>query len=190
MKKILKKLFISLVLMLSLFSGAFYLYSLKYPVTAKIQEVNIYSYSDNEKFGEHVINCIQCTVDQYQYFNTDEIISLDPNDYIQVIYYCRIKNNSFSDLNSIYGIVSDLPKDEKCYMYSPKLDPKFMFGLSRNTVQCNVIICTKGLSKNDIIQKIKSVSVDLIFLQDNESERIAVKGIDTLKASDIQYKDW
>ena len=75
-------------------------------------------------------------------------------------------------------------------MYSPKLNPRFIGGLSQCTVQCNVIICTKGLSKDDIIQKIKSVSVDLTFMQDNESKRIAVKGINALKSSDIYYQDW
>ena len=178
-----------LVLILSLFIGAFYLYSLKYPITANIQEVCIYSYSD-EKYGDIVISNIEYKSEQNQYYNTDEIISLDPNDYIQVIYYCKIKNNRFSDISSLYGIVSDLPKGEKCYMYSPKLDPRYMGGIAQCTVQCNVIICTKGLIKDEIIQKIKSVSVDLIFRQDNESKRIAVKGIDTLKSSDIQYQDW
>ena len=117
MKKILKKLSLALVLILSLFIGAFYLYSLKYPITANIQEVCIYSYSD-EKYGDIVISNIEYKSEQNQYYNTDEIISLDPNDYIQVIYYCKIKNNRFSDISSLYGIVSDLPKGEKCYMYS------------------------------------------------------------------------
>lgn len=174
------------------------LFSCISPVTCRVKDIRVYGYTYDDYSGrkfDFILKEIKegntQSASQLQYFCTaDDIETENIEDYIMIYYDCKINSHSFSTISSAQVLVNDLPEDKKGFIRAEVDDPVFIYSSGSDNSFCLITMCTKNLSKEAIEKKILSVDLELIFNIKGTSKKIQVKGIDTLKASDIQYKDW
>ena len=119
----------------------------------------------------------------------DHIPSENASDYIWVIYSCNFKINSLLGANEIRSIVEFVPENDTSYVLS--IPPDFLrenAGFKGITIYCDVFICIKGLSEEDIEEKIRAIDISIIYKENNEPKKIKVEGIESLESKDIEYE--
>ena len=182
-KKSIKILAICSILVISVIC---FLYSLKYPVTCKISGIVISTFSDNDKNDESYVK--DSLKDGQLFYNTDEVLSDNISDYVHIIYFCKFKNNCFSLINSIYCIVNSVPENDSSFISAHRHGFPSQTALFMSTkVRCHVLMNRKGLTDEELYEKIKSVELDVIYKHKGEAGEVEVKGIDSLDFDDIVW---
>lgn len=178
---------ICLLCLLLLMAVVYFIYSLKYPVTAKIQEVSISTFSANNADDVRYVN----TYLEYEqiFYDTDTVLSDNVNDYVHIIYTCRVKSNCFSPITLIYCLVNKVPENDNAYITAHKQDFPMQTAMYMPTnTGCHVLMNRRGLTDEELYEKIKSVKLDVIYKHKGEAGEVEVKGIDSLDFDDIVWR--
>ena len=165
----------------------YFIYSLKYPVTAKIQEVSISTFSANNADDVRYVN----TYLEYEqiFYDTDTVLSDNVNDYVHIIYTCRVKSNCFSPITLIYCLVNKVPENDNAYITAHKQDFPMQTAMYMPTnTGCHVLMNRRGLTDEELYEKIKSVKLDVIYKHKGEAGEVEVKGIDSFDFDDIVWR--
>ncbi len=189
MKKIrLKHIAVILISVCFLIITSVFIYSKIKPAEAKIDHVFVSSM--DERFLNNYLKQAKNNIDNLQVFcDMDHIPSENASDYIWVIYSCNFKINSLLGANEIRSIVEFVPKNDTSYVLS--IPPDFLrenAGFKGITIYCDVFICIKGLSEEDIEEKIRAIDISIIYKENNEPKKIKVEGIESLESEDIEYE--
>ncbi len=118
----------------------------------------------------------------------DHIPSENASDYIQVLYACDFKINNLLGASEIRSIVESVPENDTSYILT--IPPDYLATsnpFKNQTIFCNVLICIKGLSEEDIEEKIRAIDISIIYKENNEPKKIKVEGIESLESEDIKY---
>ena len=203
MRKRLKGILLFLLTACTAAGAIFFVYAKKNPVTAKIDRVDVRDFVnpktiDNEKLKAYKLqfeNLDRNDKEGYnrliQTFNdADDLVSDDPADYVRVYYYIDLKNNCYSQVAGINTLVSRIPENDPYFAFTDLLDPLCAGSFTDIIVQCNIIMCRKGLSDDEFKEKIRSVSLDVLFSQKNEAGKVQVEGIEKLDADKITFTEW
>ncbi len=164
-----------------------FLYSLKYPVTSKIDYVSIDSFSANDAKDARYVN----TYLKYGqiFYDSDTVLSDNISDYILVIYRCKVKCNCISSVNLIYCIVNKVLENDNSFISAHRLDFPMQTSMYIPTdTSCYVLMNRKGLTDEELYEKIKSVELDVIYKHKGEAGEVEVKGIDSLDFDDIVWR--
>lgn len=183
-KKAIKILAICSILVIAV---VYFLYSVKYPVTAKIQEVSIGTFSDSDKHDvEYVKSYLDC---EQIFYDTDTVLSDNVNDYILVTYDCEVKSNCLSSVDLIYCIVNKIPENDNAFISAHRLDfSRRAFIYMPIGTASFVLMNRHGLTEEELYEKIKSVELDVIYKHKGEAGEVEVKGIDSLDFDDIVWR--
>ncbi len=177
---------ICLICLLLLMAVVYFLYSLKYPVTAKIQEVSISTFSANDAEDARYVN----TYLEYGqiFYGTDTVLSDNVNDYILVTYDCKVKSNCLSMVNLIYCIVNKIPENDNAFISAHRLDfPRRAFIYMPIGTASFVLMNRHGLTDEELYEKIRAVKLDVIYKHKGKSGTAEVKGIDSIDSDDIEW---
>ncbi len=164
----------------------YFLYSLKYPVTSKIDYVSIDSFSANDDKDVRYVN----TYLEYGqiFYDTDTVLSDNVNDYILVTYRCKVKCNCLSSVNLIYCIVNNVLENDNAFISAHRLDFPMQTAMYIPTdTSCYVLMNRHGLTDEELYEKIKAVKLDVIYKHKGKSGRTEVKGIDSIDSDDIEW---
>ncbi len=178
---------ICLLCLLLLMAVVYFIYSLKYPVTAKIQEVSISTFSANNADDVRYVN----TYLEYEqiFYDTDTVLSDNVNDYILVTYDCEVKSNCLSSVDLIYCIVNKIPENDNAFISAHRLDfSRRAFIYMPIGTASFVLMNRHGLTEEELYEKIKSVELDVIYKHKGEAGEVEVKGIDSLDFDDIVWR--
>ena len=194
MKKIRLKHIISILITFCLLFITFvFVYSKINPAEAEIDRVSVNFYPcgnyNNVKYINGYFERAK-TNDRFQVFcDLDHLPSENTDDYVQVTYLCKFKYNALSYTSEIQAMVEAVPKNDTAYVLS--IPPDFLrekAGYKGITIFCTVFICIKGLSEEDIEEKIRAIDISIIYKENNEPKKIKVEGIESLESKDIEYE--
>ncbi len=188
MKKIrLKHIAVILISVCFLIITSVFIYSKIKPAEAKIDHVFVSSM--DERFLNNYLKQAKNSIDNLQVFcDMDHIPSENASDYIQVLYACDFKINNLLGASEIRSIVESVPENDTSYILT--IPPDYLATsnpFKNQTIFCNVLICIKGLSEEDIEEKIRAIDISIIYKENNEPKKIKVEGIESLESEDIKY---
>lgn len=171
------------ICLLLVISAAYLLYSLKNPVTSKIKYVRITTYSEDD--AEYVKRNLK---GQQNFYDEDAIFSGNASDYVYVAYECKVKVNCLSPVGLIYSIVNNVPENNAAFISAQRFEcPRETIIFFPVKTASFVMMNRKGLTDEELYEKIKSVKLDVIYKHKGEAGEVEVKGIDSLYPDDIVW---
>ena len=188
MKKIrLKHIAVILISVCFLIITSIFIYSQTNPVEAKINRISVKF--NNEKYINSYLEQAKKNGSEFQVFcDMNDLLSENASDYIQVLYACDFKINNLLGASEIRSIVESVPENDTSYILT--IPPDYLATsnpFKNQTIFCNVLICIKGLSEEDIEEKIRAIDISIIYKENNEPKKIKVEGIESLESEDIKY---
>ena len=189
MKKIrLKHIAVILISVCFLIITSIFIYSQTNPVEAKINRISVKF--NNEKYINSYLEQAKKNGSEFQVFcDMNDLLSENASDYIQVLYACDFKINNLLGASEICSIVESVPENDTSYILT--IPPDYLATsnpFKNQTIFCNVLICIKGLSEEDIEEKIRAIDISIIYKENNEPKKIKVEGIESLESKDIEYE--
>ena len=189
MKKIrLKHIAVILISVCFLIITSIFIYSQTNPVEAKINRISVKF--NNEKYINSYLEQAKKNGSEFQVFcDMNDLLSENASDYIQVLYACDFKINNLLGASEIRSIVESVPENDTSYILT--IPPDYLATsnpFKNQTIFCNVLICIKGLSEEDIEEKIRAIDISIIYKENNEPKKIKVEGIESLESKDIEYE--
>lgn len=177
---------VCVICLLLLSAVVYFLYSLKHPVTAKIYEISVSTFSDSD---EHDVEYVKSYLDNEQiFYDSDAVLSNNTNDYVLVTYDCKVKSNCLSPVNLIYCMVNNVPENDNAFISAHRLDfPRQAFIYMPIGTASFVLMNRRGLTDEELYEKIKSVKLDVIYKHKGKSGTTEVKGIDSIDSDDIEW---
>lgn len=178
---------ICLICLLLFTAVVYFLYSVKYPVTSKIKCIRITTFTEDDKDN---VSFVKNNLKSEQiFYNEDAVLSDNASEYVFVAYECKVKINCLSSVGLIYCIVNNVPENDAAFISAQRMDFPMQTAMYIPTDTASYILMNrKGLTDEELYEKIKSVKLDVIYKHKGEAGEVEVKGIDSLDFDDIVWR--
>lgn len=175
------------ICLLMILAVGYSVYSSKNPATARISQIRVRAFSGADKSD---IEYVEGYRDSGQiFYESGTVLNNNVNDYILVTYICKVKSNCPSMLDFIYSMVHRVPENDSAYISAHKQDHVSQaFSFRTATTYSYVIFDRKGLTDEEVNDKIKAVELDVIYKRKGEAGITKVKGIDSFESEKIQWR--
>ena len=184
------KIIVSILAALILIISGIFVYLKLNPLSAKTEAVEVWSFLSDDPALSSWFDEARNGSSEYQVFiDMNNLPSEHTEDYVQIIYYFSVKSHLFDSANTIRPIVSNISDNSDAFIFSPKLFPVQVDAFGNGKCQLNVIMYRGNLTDEQLEEKIRNVTAELLYETSGDSGQVEISGIESAPITYRQF-DW
>lgn len=183
------KIIVSILAALILIVSGIFVYLKLNPFSAKTTAIEAWSFLSDDPALSSWFDEARNGSSEYQVFiDMNNLPSEHTEDYVQIIYYFSVKSQFFNSANTMQPIVSNISDNSNAFIFSKKLFPIQVDAFGNGKCQLNVIMYRGDLTDEQLEEKIRAVTAELLYETAGNSGQAEVSGIESAPITYRQFE--